>query len=588
MKASDYIISFLESKGSNTFFSYSWGMITHLEDSIFLKKTCKIISVRHEQAGAFAAEGFTRITWKTWVALATSWPGATNLITWIASAYFDSIPVLYITWQVRSDELTPLSSWVRQTGFQETKIVPIVKPITKYACHIGETKKLRYELEKAFFYMHSGRKWPALLDISMDVQKNDVNPDDLESYFESDEYKNALQIDNIWDNLKSSCDLFFRELQDAKRPILLVWWWIRTSDWVEELQKFIKHSKIPVVASLMWIDAVSSEYEWYVGMIGSYGVRHANIALSQTDLVIVIWSRLDLRQTGAMKDKFIEHGKIIHIDIDKEELGYNIKHTQYKIHADLLSFLTEVNKIEFIYPDFSTWHSQIKELKKLLPTYESKLLHGEIHPNYFFERLSKILPNDTFYVNDVGQNQMWSSQSLSIKEWWRLLNSWWLGSMWFSLPAAIGAVCAVNERARVISINGDGWFQMNIQELETISLRKLPVWIIILNNASLGMVREFQDTYFEGRNIGTIIGYSCPEIERIAYAYQLPYFYISNLKELEAVLSALPDIIGPYIIELKISQKAIVEPKMLYGNTLDKQIPALPSDTEERIKNIFS
>lgn len=561
-------------------------MITHLEDSIFLNKQCKIISVRHEQAWAFAAEWFTRVSWLTGVALATSGPGATNLITGIASAYFDSLPVLYITGQVRSDELTPHTSWVRQTGFQETKIVPIVTPITKYAVHIADVKYLRYELEKAFYIMHTGRKWPVLLDISMDVQRNEVDPGSLLSFDESEESKNLDHSLSDY-SVEADVEIVLDEIQKAKRPLILVGGWVRTSWWVDELLTFLYASHIPVVASLMGIDAVGDTYSEYVWMIWSYGVRHANIALAHADLVIVLWSRLDLRQTWAMKDAFVKDGKIIHIDIDSAELWYNVKHTQYKIHANLVQFLSALNKKNYSYPDISHWNTQIQKLKQLLPIYSTNLLHGEIHPNYFFEQLSLALPKETIYVNDVGQNQMWASQSIRLKNGWRILNSWWLGSMWFSLPASLGAAHA-HEWFRVISANGDGWFQMNIQELETISLRQLPIGIIVLNNASLGMVREFQDTYFEWRNIGTVLWYSCPDIERIAYAYELPYFRITTPDELDRVLSDIQDIPGPYIVEVKISQKAIVEPKMMYGNTLDKQSPALSDEIEKEIQNIFA
>lgn len=561
-------------------------MITNLEDSIFLNKNCRLISVRHEQAWAFAAEGYTRTSWMTWVALATSGPGATNLVTGIASAYFDSIPVLYITGQVRSDELTPAHSRVRQTGFQETKIVPIVQPITKYAVHIGDVKNLRFELEKAFWIMHTWRKWPVLLDISMDVQREQIEPADLLSFYDSEEYWDEQNYS--WWTIQDKIHIVLKELMLSKRPIILVGWWIRLSWASQELKEFITSSNIPVVASLMGIDVVPSENPLYIWMIWSYGVRYANLALSHADLVIVLWSRLDLRQTWAMKDKFIQNGKIIHIDIDNEELGYNVKHTQYKIHANLAEFLTHLNAIDFTYPDFSDWNNKLQKLKQLLPVYPSKVLYDNIHPNYFFEKFSSISQWDVIYVNDVWQNQMWASQSLRLKEWERILNSGGLGSMGFSLPAALGSACYMKELWRVVSINGDGWFQMNIQELETISLRKLPVGIIVLNNSSLGMVREFQDTYFDGRNIWTVIGYSCPNIELIANAYKIPYFLISHLDDVDPVLAQIQQMNTPYILEVKISQKAIVEPKMLYGNTLDKQSPPLSQEIETEIQNILS
>lgn len=584
MKASDYIISFLSEQGSTKIFSLSGGMITHLEDSVFLSEKSELISVKHEQAWAFAAEGYARISGQTGVAFATSGPWATNLITGIASAFFDSIPVLYITGQVRTDELTPANSWVRQTWFQETKIIPVVTPITKYASHIEDIAVLRYELEKAYFLMHSGRKWPVVLDIPMNIQRLEIDPSTLSSFYESEEYRLLSQNHKKPD--VSQIQEVIHEIQLSQRPVILVGWGIQTSGSRDILASFLEKSHIPVVASLMGIDSVSHESHQYIGMIGSYGVRHANIILSHADLVIVLGSRLDLRQTGAMKNEFIKNGKIIHIDIDNAELGYNIKHTYLKIHSDVKDFLEWINSEKIVYPDLTSWHKIIRSVVELLPIYSSPTLFEFIHPNYFFSQLSAIIPENTMYINDVWQNQMWASQSLKLKKWDRLLNSGWLGSMGFSLPAAIGA-CYAPWVHRVISSNGDWGFQMNIQELETISSRNLPIGIIVMNNKSLGMVREFQDTYFEGRNIGTVIGYSCPDISLIAQAYRMPYFKIENIGDLDYVFSEISTMNWPYILEVMISSKAIVEPKVLYGNALDKQSPELLPEIENEIQNLF-
>lgn len=585
MKAADYIISFLKEQASTTIFSLSGWMITHLEDSIFLNPETTLVSVKHEQAWAFAAEWYTRVSWKSWVAMGTSGPGATNMITGIASAYFDSVPVLYITWQVRTDELTPSDSRVRQTGFQETKIIPIVTPITKYASHIEDITLLRYELEKAYFLMHSGRKWPAVLDIPMNIQRLDIDPTTLISFYDSEEYLNYTKLN--WVSKDIEIGILIEDIKNAKKPIILIGGGIRLSWSYSELAQFLEKSHIPVVASLMGIDAVDHTYDGYIGMIGSYGLRHANILLTEADLVIVLGSRLDIRQTGAQKEKFAKQAKIVHVDIDPSELGYTVKHTQTKINTDVKNFLNILNDSEIQYPDYNDWYITINRLSALLPIYPATSLHNLVHPNYFFARLTEIMPEWTVYVNDVGQNQMWSSQSLKLKSWDRLLNSGWLGSMWFSLPSALGAVF-VPWVKKVVSLNGDGGFQMNIQELETISSRHLPIVIVVMNNKSLGMVREFQDTYFEGRNIGTVIGYSCPDLSLIAEAYRIPYFRIEHAEDVDTVFPQIQGVEGPYILEVMISNKAIVEPKILYGNTLDKQSPELSPEIEQEIQNIIS
>ncbi len=560
-------------------------MITHLEDSTFLNKEMTLVSMKHEQAAAFAAEWYARVSWSTWVAMGTSGPGATNLITGIASAYFDSIPVLYITGQVNVSEITPENSWVRQTGFQETKIIPIVTPITKYASQIQDVAMLRYELEKAFFLMNHGRKWPAVLDIPMNIQRTDIDPENLISYFDSEEYKNlhntwTLSIDaGILDQTKGL-------LINAKRPLILVWWGVRISWSVEKLAQFLELSHIPIVTSLMGIDSVDHSYDWYVGMIWSYGVRHANITLNQADVLLVLWSRLDIRQTGVKRDDFARNATIIHVDIDKNELGYTLPNSEVQICLDLVKFLTSLIEQDGWYPSYDSWYQEIHELSDLLPIFQEKENQWYLHPNYVCSRLSEIATPSTIFINDVWQNQMWASQSVKVIDKQRLINCWGLWSMGFSLPASIGAIF-VPDVDRVISINGDGWFQMNIQELETIRYHKLPIGIIVMNNQSLGMVREFQDTYFDGRNVWTVLGYSCPNLEKIAQAYDLPFFRIWDIETLDKTFQNVQKIDWPYMIEVIISPKSLVEPKILFWNALDDQSPLLSDETKAKISIIF-
>ncbi|MBX9809912.1 thiamine pyrophosphate-binding protein [Candidatus Gracilibacteria bacterium] len=583
MKASSYIISFLQKQGSDKIFSLSGGMITHLEDSVFLNTEMKLVSMKHEQAGAFAAEGFSRVSEHSGVAMGTSGPGATNMITGIASAFFDSIPVLYITGQVNISEITPEHSGVRQTGFQETKIIPIVTPITKYATQIQDIKHLRYELEKAYFIMNHGRKGPVLLDIPMDIQRMEVDPDELESYFNSSEYIATLpKTSNQTDLIK------IRELlQNAKRPLVLIGGGIRLANATTVLEKFLNISHIPVVASLMGIDSIDHSYGGYIGMIGSYGIRRANIAVTHADILLVLGSRLDIRQTGAKRIDFARNATIIHIDIDESELGHNVGNTTIRIQKDVNQFLTEIIDTDLEFPRYEPWHTELSELSKLLPVFNSKInSEGFLNPNYICSRFNELATSSTVFVNDVGQNQMWSSQSISITKGQRLLNCGGLGSMGFSLPTSIGA-SFVPGVDRVISINGDGGFQMNMQELETIAHHNLPIGIIVMNNESLGMVREFQDTYFEGRTVGTVLGYSCPNLEKIANAYSIPFFLIHDLQTLDSVLVEVAKLIGPYLIDIRISPKSLVEPKILFGNSIDNQSPILSDITKDQISLIF-
>lgn len=584
MKISDYIINFIENKWTEFIFSVSWWMITNLEDSIFLNKKIKLISTKHEQAWAFAAEWYSKSTWKTWVAMWTSWPWATNLITWIASAYFDSTPVIYITWQVNTNEITQ-NIWIRQTGFQETDIISITQKITKFSIQIKDINEIRYILEKSFFIANNWRKWPILIDIPMNIQKQEIDENNLISYFDSKEYNQLInkeytkEIDylNIIELLKKS-----------NKPIILVWWWCKFIKNKNDLKDIINKLNIPIVTSLMWLGIINNDNNHYIWMIWSYGNREANISLMNSDLILVLWSRLDIRQTWADKKKFIENKTIIHIDIDENELWYNIKDTQIKININLEIFFKDFleilkkNKIQF---DFKNWIDKLKKIKIIISKVTNKKEHGFNNPLLILNDLSKLIDKNKIIINDVWQNQMISSTWFLLKWNDQILNSWWLWSMWFSLPAAVWAAFW-NKDCFIISVNWDGWFQMNIQELETIKHHNLPILIIVLNNNSLWMVREFQDSYFGGRNIWTVIWYSCPNLQKIAKAYWLDYYKITK-SSYNKTLEKCSKINAPTILEIQQSPKSSII-KVMFWNTIDNQSPELDNKLKEKIQIILN
>ncbi len=584
MKVSDYIINFIENKWTEFIFSVSGWMITNLEDSIFLNKKIKLISVKHEQAWAFAAEWYAKSTWKTWIAMWTSWPWATNLVTWIASAFFDSTPVIYITGQVNTHEIT-INSKVRQTGFQETDIVSITQSITKFSHQIKDVNEIRYILEKSFFLANNWRKWPILIDIPMNIQKIQIDANNLISYFDSEEYKKLINS-NICE--KIDYNLIIEKLKESKKPIILVWWWSKYINNKKIINSISNNYNIPIVSSLMWLDVINYDNNNYIWMIWSYWNREANIAIMNSDLIIVLWSRLDIRQTWALKDKFIENKIIIHIDIDKNELWYNIKDTQIKINEDieiflnnLYSELTENN----IYLNFSEWKNKLLMIKNVLYK-EIKIKDNWYNnPSIIFSELSKIISKSKIIINDVWQNQMISSTSFKL--YWddQILNSWWLWSMWFSIPASIWAAFW-NKDSYIICINWDWWFQMNIQELETIIHHNIPILIIILNNNSLWMVREFQDSYFEWRNIWTVIWYSCPNLMKLSKAYWLDYYKIWKWNYLNTLIKC-SNINKPTILEILQSPKSSIT-KVMYWNNIDNQSPELSNKLKEKIKTILN
>lgn len=564
MKVSDFIVDFLAKYGITHIFGYAGGAVTHLLDSIYKNRDMEFISFYHEQGAAFAAEGYARVKNDLGVALATSGPGATNLITGIGSAYFDSIPCLYITGQVNTYEYKGEME-IRQKGFQETDIVSIVTPITKYAVRVTEARRIRYELQKAIVLANSGRKGPVLLDIPMDIQRADIDPDSLITYeaCSIQKHRNNEQ-DNAW------LDEVVTILNHSLRPVILAGGGVRTAGASELLCEFAKNTSIPVVCSLMGLDTCNDEC--FYGLIGTYGNRYANYALANSDVVISVGSRLDSRQTGTDVSTFAREAKIVRVDIDERELQRQIKWDEFSLQMDAAEFLVRLNgaadSISLL--DLAPWHDILVEYKKKYPSYASE---GLTDPNYVMSNISEAIQGGTLICLDVGQNQMWAAQSLVLKQDQRLLVSGGMGAMGFSLPAAIGAYYAKPDR-NIIAFAGDGGFQMNIQELQLIKRNKLPIKVIIMNNNALGMIRHFQEMYFEGRYGGTIHGYEAPDFSAVAQAYGIGAMDIKTNEDLLKIEKALSTN-GPLLLCIHLPQITYVYPKLGVERPIEDQEPLL-------------
>lgn len=568
MKLSDYIVELLKKNGVTTIFGYQGGAITHLVDSIYKADGIKFISNYHEQASAFAAEGYARVSGNIGVCTATSGPGATNLITGIGSAFFDSIPCLYITGQVNTYEYKR-SMEIRQEGFQETDIVSIIKPITKYAVMITSVEKIKYYLEKALYVAKSGRPGPVLLDIPMNVQRAEINPDKLVSFYESEEYKSEIKKQVNIEDVSKLIDL----IKKSERPLILAGGGIRLAKAEGNLEKLIEITGIPVVSTLMGIDSVNHEHKCYVGYMGAYGTRYSNLAVANCDLLIVLGSRLTSRQTSSITDSFAREAKIVHVDIDRNELKIKVKE-DLTIECDLKLFIDSLNKnlvdsnCSF---DFSSWIDKINSYKIMYPSYKTQKNINEIDPNEFMNKMSEILHPNSIVCLDIGQNQIWASQSLKLSKNQRLLNAGGMGAMGFGLPSAIGAWYA-KPNYKIVAITGDGGFQMNIQELQTIAREKIPIKIIIMNNNALGMIRHFQEMYFESNYYGTIDGYSVPDFIKISEAYGIKSLKIEDGNGLNELKEKLNDD-ESYVIEVQLKNITYVTPKLGMGRPIEDQEP---------------
>lgn len=565
IKISDYVIDFLISKDIDKVFGYIGGAVAHFYHSIAKNEKIEIVNCIHEQGASFAAEGYARLTGKSGVTFATSGPGATNLITAIGSCYFDSVPTLFITGQVNTYEYK-YDKPVRQIGFQETDIVSIVKPIVKYAVMVDNVENIRYELEKAHYLSQHGRKGPVLVDIPMNIQRSEVDIDSLKSFFDSDEYN---QLDT-----KSESDYKIEEvasfLNASKRPVVLIGGGVRLSNSQAELLELLKKYNLPVVYSLMGKDAISDKYEYNMGLIGSYGNRYGNLTLANSDLILVLGSRLDTRQTGTNLDTFAREAKVIQVDIDKNELGSKIK-VDLEINSDIKGFIEKLN-LQSLKIDIEDWLVHLNRYKSKFSSIVG-IDNKEKTPNVVISKISNYLNNEVICV-DVGQNQMWTAQSLDTKENQRVLFSGGMGAMGFALPASIGACVASN--ARTVVIAGDGGIQMNIQELEVIKRRNLPIKIFVLNNKNLGMVRQFQELYFDKKYLGTIDDYSVPNLTGIANAYGLDSRLITDMDTLDLELENIFSTDKPELINIELPiQMTIVEPKLIVNKPIEDMHPFL-------------
>ena len=568
IKISDYIIEFLLSKNINKTFGYIGGAIAHIYHSIDKYKEMEIINCIHEQGAGFAAEGYARITGKSGVAFATSGPGATNLITPIGSCYFDSVPTMFITGQVNTYEYK-YDKPVRQIGFQETDIASIIKPIVKYAVMVDKVEDIRYELEKAYYLSQEGRKGPVLVDIPMNIQRTEVDISSLKSFFDSNEYFELENNKKEKNNIAEVINL----LKESKRPIVLIGGGVRLSNANVELLNYVEKYSIPVVYSLMGKDAISEDYKYNLGLIGSYGNRYGNLALANSDLILVLGSRLDTRQTGTSLDTFAREAKIIQVDVDKNELGSKIK-IDIEINSDVKDFITTLNKYE-INIDITEWLKKLKEYKNKFSSTVGFDNNLKI-PNYVVSIISKYLQDEDICV-DVGQHQMWTAQSLNIKATQRVLFSGGMGAMGFALPASIGACIGSNKRTVVIA--GDGGIQMNIQELEVINRRKLPIKIFVLNNKNLGMVRQFQELYFDKKYLGTIDDYSVPNFVDITKAYGIKARKIDNISKLEIELKDIFSSNEPELINIELPvEMTTVEPKLIVNKPIEDMHPFISKD----------
>jgi acetolactate synthase-1/2/3 large subunit len=569
---SDYTLKFLEQKKVTKVFLITGGAISFMVDAFSRNNKVKYISVAHEQSAAMMADSYSRLGPNFSCTMVTSGPGATNLITGIACSYFDSIPSLHICGQVNTYEQQDghkSTKNVRQVGFQETDIVKISKPITKYSYKLKNASEIRYVLEKAYYLATTGRPGPVLIDIPMDLQRVVVNPKKLKPYKPVIE-KKSLNYKNIIIKIENL-------LKKSKKPVLILGGGIKCGKAELDLLKFLKILKIPIVTTWSGVDLVDYNNQYYIGNVGVYGSRAANFTVQNSDLIFCLGTRLDTRITGGVPKSFARDAKKIVVDVDRFELdkkrGLKI---DLKVQSHIKKFIQNYLSYQKVIFERDTWLLKCNKWKAKYPVISKDFFKEKkyVNPYVLMDKLSKTLNKNDIIIADDGGHLTWTIQSFKIKFGQKLFSAFGNSPMGYSLPASIGASIAKGKK-RIICIDGDGSIQINLQELHTIDKLKLPIKIFILNNGGYGIIKQFQELYLGKRYEASGKGVSNPDFKKISNAFNINYNLIKNHNELKK-LDKIIDSKKTEIIEVRLKDNQKIIPKLQFGNPIEDLSPLLP------------
>lgn len=548
----DLLIKCLENQGVELIFGYPGGSVLPLYDALY-DETIPNILTRHEQGAVHAAEGYAKATGNPGVVIVTSGPGATNVVTGIADAMIDSVPLVVITGQVT----TP---GIGKDAFQEADMLGITVPITKNNYQVRDIEELPRIINEAFHIATTGRKGPVLIDLPKDITVLRANPKmdqvvHLESY-QPTKNPSVLQIERLMNLLKK-----------AKKPLVLAGGGVVAANGGKELREFVEKYQLPTVTTLLGLGLLPHEHPSFLGMGGMHGTYAANIAMMETDLLINIGSRFDDR-LACSPEAFAPHAKVAHIDVDPVEIGKIIK-TDIPIVGDAKIALQQMLEIELDSPDYAEWRIECQARKEKYPL-KYKRDEQKIKPQEVVEIVGRITEGKAYVVTDVGQHQMWAAQFYPFQFPRQLITSGGLGTMGYGIPAGIGVKFAKKKETVVVFV-GDGGFQMTNQELAILNQNDLDIKFILLNNRSLGMVRQWQETFFNERRSQSVFNEQ-PDFMKMAEAYGIAGRKISNPATLEADLTAAFATAGPMLIEVMICNREHVLPMIPAGMPNDQML----------------
>jgi acetolactate synthase-1/2/3 large subunit len=565
IRLSEYVINFLAKEKVKHIFMVSGGGGMFLIDSLGRSKDIQYVCNHHEQASAMSAEGYQRVSGNLGVALVTTGPAGTNVITGLLCSWNDSIPVVVISGQVATKYLIG-DTGLRQRGTHEVNITKIVESVTKYAVTVTDAYKIRYHLEKAVYLARNGRPGPVWLDIPLDIQAAMIDETKLEPFLSAEE--SSVKIAGV---NKNEIEEISRLLLESKRPIIVAGGGIRVAGLEEEFIRFVETCRVPVVTTKLGFDLIYDAHELLAGRIGTYGQRAGNFAVQNADFVLVLGSRLAFTTTGYQTEWFARGSKKVVVDIDHRQLKYlNIK-ADIAVQSDLRDFLPELDRVlKGRMPEAKLWISRCQDWRRKYPAVlpEWRKDKKYVNPYCFFEALSEELNNDDIVITDQGATFYCSTPAFKLKNGQRLFTNGGFSPMGYGLPASIGA-CFANDKKRVICAHGDGGLEMNIQELQTIVQYNLPIKLFIFNNQGYLSIKHTQSAYFNGFFVGSdpASGVNCPDTLKIARAYGIASLRIKNHKEMNTKIKRALKVNGPVLVDV----------------VLDPMQPFMPRVTSERL-----
>lgn len=555
----DLLIDLLIKEGVDAIFGYPGGAVLPIYDAIYrAQNSVQHLLFRHEQGMIHAAEGYARITGKPGVVIATSGPGATNLVTGITDAMMDSLPLVIFTGQVAR-------SVIGTDAFQEADIMAITSPITKHNYQVQSISDLPRIVKEAFHIASTGRPGPVVVDIPKDISAGELYGEPKEVNIHLPGYQpttkpNPLQIKKLAESIGK-----------AKKPVVLAGAGVLHAKASTELTAFAEKHQLPVVTTLLGLGSFPADNPLSLGMGGMHGTYTANMALYECDLLINFGARFDDRLTGNLIH-FAPQAKVAHIDIDPAEIGKNVP-TQIPIVSDAKEALIELNNQPIESPEHEEWLETLKKFKEDYPLWYQHSENG-MSPQWLIEAVHKVTNGEAIVATDVGQHQMWTAQYYTFNEPHRWITSGGLGTMGFGFPAAIGAQIASPDQT-VVAIVGDGGFQMTLQELSVIYERKLPVKIIIVNNGALGMVRQWQEL-LHGNRISESILHTQPDFVKLAESYSIRGYKVDNQEDLIPILSEAFACDGPVLVDCRVLQQEKVFPMIAPGKGIHEMIGVKP------------